>query len=65
VLSSALCDIDTARENGMELCQGRGSWELGTGSAPVGGGHEMGCPRLWVQPQAAGVQGAFSHRSHT
>ena len=25
-LSSALCDSDRAPENGMELCQGRGSW---------------------------------------
>ena len=25
VLSSALCDSDRARGNGMELCQGRGS----------------------------------------
>jgi len=23
----------------MELCQGRGSWGLGTGGAPEGGGH--------------------------
>ncbi len=30
--------------NGMELCQGRGSWGLGTGSAPEGGGHGTGCP---------------------
>ena len=28
-LSSALCDSDRARGNGMELCQGRGSWGLG------------------------------------
>jgi len=26
-LSSALCDIDRARGNGRELCQGRGSWD--------------------------------------
>ena len=39
MLSSALCDSDRARGNGMELCQGRGSWGLGTGSAPEGGGH--------------------------
>ena len=43
----------------MELCQGRGSWGLGTGSAPEGGGHGTGCPGLWAQPQAAGVQGLF------
>lgn len=42
-LSSALCDSDRARGNGMELCQGRGSWGLGTGAAPQGGGHG---PRL-------------------
>ena len=28
-LSSALCDSHRARENGMELCQGRGSWGSG------------------------------------
>jgi len=27
----------------MELCQGRGSWGSGTGSAPEGGGHGTGC----------------------
>ena len=31
-LSSALCDSDRARANGMELCQERGSWGWGTGS---------------------------------
>ena len=43
-LSSALCDSDRARGNGMELCRGRGSWGLGTGSAPEGRGHGTGCP---------------------
>jgi len=43
-LSSALCDSDRARGNGMELCQGRGRWELGTGAAPEGGGHGTDCP---------------------
>jgi len=28
----------------MELCQGRGSWGLGTGSAPEHGGCGTGCP---------------------
>ena len=28
----------------MELCQGRGSWGSGTGSAPGGSEHGMGCP---------------------
>jgi len=49
-LSSALCDSDRARGNGMELCQGRGSWGLGTGAAPQGGGHGAGCPGLWARP---------------
>jgi len=40
-LSSALCDSDWTRGNGMELCQGRGSWGLGKGSAPDGGGHRL------------------------
>ena len=43
----------------MELCQGRGSWRLGTGSAPQGGGQGTGCPGLWVRPQASGVQEVF------
>ena len=43
-LSYALCDSDRARGNGMELCRGRGSWGLGTGSAPEGRGHGTGCP---------------------
>ena len=34
----------------MELCQGRGSSGLGTGSAPEGG-HGTGCPGLWAWPQ--------------
>ena len=41
-LSSAVCDSNRARGNGMELCQGRGRWGLGTGSAPEGGGHGTG-----------------------
>ena len=47
----------------MELCQGRGSWGLGTGSELEAGGHGMGCPGQWAQPQAAGVQGAFGQHS--
>ena len=35
----------------MELCQGRGSWGLGTGSAPEGSGHGTGCPGLWARPR--------------
>jgi len=35
----------------MELCQGRGSWGLGTGSAPEGSGHGTGCPGQWAWPQ--------------
>ena len=31
----------------MELCQGRGSWGLGTGAAPEGSGHGTGSPRLF------------------
>jgi len=46
VLSSALCDSDRARGNGMELCQGKGSWGLGKGAAPEGGGHRL--PRAVV-----------------
>ena len=36
MLCSALCDSNRAQGNGMELCQGRGSWGLGTGSATEG-----------------------------
>jgi len=35
----------------MELCQGRGSWGLGRGSAPEGGGHGTGCPEQSLWPQ--------------
>ena len=42
-LSSAFCDSNRAQGNGMELCQGRGSWGLGTSSAPEDGGHGTGC----------------------
>jgi len=58
VLSSALCDSDRARGNGMELCQGRGSWRVGTGAAPQGGGHGTGCPGLWAWLQPVAAQGA-------
>ena len=47
-LSSALCD--RARGNSLELCQGKGSWELGKGSAAEGSGHGMGCPGQWARP---------------
>ena len=40
----------------MGLCQGRGSWALGTGSAPEGGGHGTGCPGLWAWPQMPEVK---------
>ena len=48
-LSSALCGSDRARGNGTELCQGRGSWGSGKGSAPEGGGHGTGCTGQWAQ----------------
>ena len=35
----------------MELCQGRGSWGLGTGAAPEGGGHGTGFPGQWARPR--------------
>ena len=41
-LSSALCDSDRARGNGVELCQGRAAG-VRDRSAPQGGGHG---PRL-------------------
>ena len=50
-LSSALCDSDRARGNGMELRQGRGGWGPGTGAAPQGGGQGTGCTGLWARPQ--------------
>ena len=34
-ISSALCDSDKTRGNGMELCQGRGGRGLGTGTLPT------------------------------
>jgi len=48
-LSSALCDSDRARGNGMELCQGRGSWGSGKGSVPEGDGRGTGCTGLWAR----------------
>jgi len=35
---------------GTELRQEGGSWGLGTGAAPQGGGHGTGCPGLWARP---------------
>ena len=64
-LSSALCDSDRARGNGMELCQGRGRWGWGKGSAPEGGGQRTACPGQWARPRAAGVQGGFGQHSQT
>jgi len=49
-LSSALCDSNRAWGNGMELCQGRGSSGLGTGSVQEGGGHRTECPGQWAWP---------------
>ena len=54
-LSSALCDSGRARGNGMELCQGRGSWRSGKESAPEGGGHDMGCTGQWAQWDSVGA----------
>ena len=55
--SAELCSVwqRQGRGNGMELCQGRGSWGLGTGSAPDDGGHGTGCPGQWAQSWAASV----------
>ena len=47
----------------MELCQGKGSWGSGKGSAPESGGHGIGCTGQWARPQAARVQGAFGQDS--
>ena len=47
----------------MELCEGRGSWGLGTGFAPESGGHGAGCPGQWSWHQADGVQEAFGQHS--
>ena len=47
-LSSALCDSDRARGNGMELLQGRGSWGSGKGSAPEGVERGTGCTGQWA-----------------
>ena len=50
----------------MELCHGRGSWGLGTGAAPQGGGHGTGCPGLWAWPRVmefkARLDSALRHR---
>ena len=39
----------------MEL-SGEGQWNVGMGSAPEGGGHGMGCPGQWAQPQVLEVR---------
>ena len=49
VLNSALCDSNRAQGNGMELCQGRGSWGSGKGSAPEGDGDGTGCTGQWAR----------------
>ena len=41
------------------MCQGRGSWGLGTGPAPEGGGHGTACPGLWAQPQVPEFKGQW------
>ena len=47
----------------MELCQGRGSWGLGTGSAPERGGHGTKCPEQWARPQVPEINvKALRHR---
>ena len=63
MLSSALCDSDRARGNGMELCEGRGGWGLGTGCAPEGSGHGTGCTGQWAPPRAVVMQEAFGQQS--
>ena len=47
----------------MELCQGRGSWGSGKGSAPEDSGHGTGCPGSPLQ--AVRVQEAFGQCSQT
>ena len=64
-LSSALCDSDRARGNGMELCQGCADWVSGKGSSPEGGGHGTGCPGQWSWHRADGVQEAPGQSSQT
>ena len=49
----------------MELCQGRGSWELGTGSAPEGGGHGTGFPVQWARPRVPEFREHSRQRSQT
>jgi len=43
----------------MELCQGRGSWGSGKGSAPEGGGHGTGCPGQWSGPKLLELKGCL------
>lgn len=60
VLSSALGDSNGAQGNGMELCQGRGSWGSGKGPVPQGGGHGTGCPGQWARPQCWSSKGVWT-----
>jgi len=44
-------DSNWTQGNGMELCQGRGSWGLGKGPAPEGGWQGADCSGQWARPQ--------------
>ena len=46
-LSSAFCDSNRARGDGMELCQGRGSW-VSRSSSLEGSGHSPKCWTIWT-----------------
>ena len=48
----------------MELCQGRGSWGSGKGSAPGGAGHGTGCTGQWARPQMLELDDALRHNLH-
>jgi len=55
---------DEAEGSFLELCQGRGSWALGKGSAPEGSGHGTGCPGLWARPPVLDFRKQNSQREN-
>jgi len=65
VLSSALWDSNRDEGNSVEVHQRRVSWWSKNTSAPVGGGHQTGCPGQCSRPQVVRVPRAPRQCSQT
>ena len=64
--STDLCSLMAAaapKRTARSCVRERSGWVLGKGSSPESDGHGRGCPGLWAQPQADGLQGAFGQCS--